>query len=412
MKINVMIIARSDEIRAELRRKLSDDDIAVVKDAVGGAAALEAIENIQPDVLLLYLPRSDGEVLNIAERVVQYRPRTFVILIAQELDMQTVQGAMRAGVHNVTAMPAAGKELCDYVRTVYNNEQLRLGSLEQKQSVAWNSKVITLFGAKGGLGKTSIAVNLAVKLAQMKKKVALIDLSLQFGDAHIFLDIEPKDTIAELVQDVYTPNIDSLRSYMTVHPSGVHVLCAPKSPEYAETIPAERVQSLLSLIRSYYDFVIIDTAVNFSDVTIAALEASTLILFLTGLDVSTLKNSKISMGILESLHQKEKVRVVINRAVEINTVSADDVQRIIDAPIFARLPSDYMLAVSALNRGVPFVTGSPNSKLSQAVEVMAEMLANGNVNFDIQQLDAKEQKKLLRRFRSQDERKPRLFGKK
>lgn len=412
MSINVMLVSKQEDIRTRLRQQISDKEIQVTGEAEGGAAALERIENLAPDVLLLYFAQNDSDVLNLAERIVQYRPRTFVILVAQELDLPAMQAATRAGVHNVVEMPGDAKELRDYIRSVYNAEKLRLDSLEQGKRVAWTSKVITVFSAKGGLGKTTIATNLAVKLAEMQKKVALIDLDLQFGDAHVFLDIEPKDTIAELIQDVYTPNIDSLRAYMTVHSSGVHVLCAPKSPEYADAVSPDRVQSLLSLIRSYYDYVIIDTATNFNDVTMAAIEASSTILFVTGLDVSILKNSKLSMGILESLRQKEKVRVIINRAVQIHTISVADVQRIIDAPIFARIPSDYLTAVASLNRGVPFVQSVPNSKLSQAVSAMAEVLVTGKDNFDLQELSKKERRKMEKKFSATEVKPLRRFGRK
>ena len=210
-------------------------------------------------------------------------------------------------------------------------------------------------------------------------------MDLQFGDLHIFLDIEPKDTITELVQDVITPNIDSIRSYMVVHSSGVHVLCSPKSPEYAELVSAEKVQSLLSLLRSYYDYVIIDTSPSFSEVNMIAIESSSVIFFVTGLDISILKNSKLSVSLLESLQQTDKIRLIVNRAVDMNSITIKDVQKIIGYPIWAKIPSDYKVAVNALNRGVPFVIGSPNSKLSESISELADILLSGNTDFDIQE---------------------------
>jgi pilus assembly protein CpaE len=237
--------------------------------------------------------------------------------------------------------------------------------------------VITVFGAKGGIGKTTLAVNLAVKLAEANKKVALVDLDLQFGDIHIFLDIDPTDTIAELVQEFFNSNIDSVRSFMTVHSSGIHVLCSPKSPECAEAISADKIQSLLSLLRTYYDYVIVDTAPTFTDVTITAIESSSTIIFVTGMDISILKNSKLSLSILESLQQSGKIRLVLNRSVEMSSITVSDVQKILGYPIWAKLPSDYKLAVTGLNRGVPFVLSSPGSKLSLAVSEVSSMLLHG-----------------------------------
>jgi pilus assembly protein CpaE len=124
----------------------------------------------------------------------------------------------------------------------------------------------------------------------------------------------------------------------------------------------------------------------------------------TGLDISILKNSKLSISLLSSLQQKDKVRIVVNRAVEINTVTMADVQGVIGCPIWARIPSDYKVAVSALNRGIPFVIGEPKCKLSLAIGDIARLLISGADDFDIQKLSPKEQKKLLKRYRQSQRR--------
>ena len=393
MKINVLLISKLDSTLSAMRRMIHDDDIAVVGDSPGGSQALDKIENMSPDIVIMTVGAGDLDVLNIAERVILHRPRTFVILLVEHMDADLLQKAISVGAHNVTDFPESAKSFAEYIKSVYNSETTRINSLTDKENISWMSRVITVFGSKGGLGKTTIATNLAVKLAESRKKVALIDLDLQFGDIHIFMDIEPKETISELVQEVYTPNIDSVRSYMVVHPSGVHVLCAPKSPEYAEVVSPEKIQSLLSLLRSYYDFVIVDTPPTFNEVTITAIESASTILFVTGLDISILKNSKLSLSLLESLQQKDKVKVLINRAVEINSITLGDVQRIIGCPIWAKLPSDYNVAVTALNRGVPFVIGAPNTRLSQSLSQVARLLLAGDDNFDIQ-ANTKERKRL------------------
>jgi pilus assembly protein CpaE len=383
MKIKVLIISKMERNIGALKSMIEDEEINVIGDSIGGSVALDKIENTSPDIILMTLGAGDTDVLSLAERIILHRPRTFVILVAENLDVETMQNAVKVGCHNITELPATPKEFAEYIKTVYHNESIRIKSLSEKESLLWSSTVITVFGAKGGLGKSTIAANLAVKLAEKRKKVALIDLDLQFGDLHIFLDIEPKDTIIELVQDVITPNIDSVRSYMAVHSSGVHLLCAPKSPEYAELVSAEKIQSLLSLLRSYYDYVIVDTSPSFSEVTMTAIEASSIIFFVTGLDISILRNSKLSVSILESLQQMDKIRLIVNRAVDMNSITVNDVQKIIGYPIWAKIPSDYKVAVNALNRGVPFVTGAPSSKLSESVTTLANILVSGATNYDM-----------------------------
>lgn len=380
MKINVLLVSKMERNIGLLRRIIEDEDIVIIGESAGGTLALDKIENTSPDIIIMTLGAGDTDVLNLAERIILHRPRTFVILVAEHLDVDMMQSAVKVGCHNVVELPSSSKDFADYIKSVYNNEQTRLKSLNEKENLLWSSTVISVFGAKGGLGKTTIAANLAVKLAEKRKKVALIDLDLQFGDIHIFMDIEPKDTITELVQEVITPNIDSIRSYMSVHSSGVHVLCAPRSPEYAELISPEKILSLLSLLRSYYDYVIIDTAPSFSEVNMTAIESSSLIFFVTGLDISILKNSKLSISLLESLQQNDKVRVIVNRSVDMNTISIKDVEKIIGYPIWAKIPSDYKVAVNALNRGIPFVSGAPKSKLSQSISELADILISGKTN--------------------------------
>ncbi len=138
------------------------------------------------------------------------------------------------------------------------------------------------------------------------------------------------------------------------------------------------MQSILSLLRTYYDYVIIDTPPSFSDVTMTAIEASTVILFISGLDISVLKNSKTSISLLESLKQMDKIRLIINRAVNMSSIGISDVQKLINCPIWAKIPSDYKVAVTALNRGVPFVIGAPNCELSKSITAIADLLLMGN----------------------------------
>lgn len=396
MKINVLLISKLESTLQNLRELIHDEEIAVVGDSPGGSKALDKIENLSPDIIIMTLGNGEMDVLSLTERILLNRPRSFIILVLEQMNVEILQQATSVGAHNITEFPSSSKQFSEYIKGVYTSESTRLNALNEKTNLSWMSKVITVFGSKGGLGKTTIAVNLATKLAEKKKKVALIDLDLQFGDAHIFLDIDPKDTIAELVREVYTPNIDSVRSYMIVHSNGVHLLCAPKSPEYAEVVTAEKVQSLLSLLRTYYDYVIIDTAPSFNEVTLTAIESSSTVLFIAGLDISILRNSKLSMSILDSLQQKDKIKVLVNRAVESNTITLDDIQNILGCPIWARIPSDTKVAISALNRGIPIVTSAPNTKVGQSLSDIAALLLKGDENYDMQKLSRREKKKQLK----------------
>ena len=401
--ISIILVSKQSGLNRTLRTFLeTDPELELESELSSADEALEKVDLLSPNILLIHAGDSDQDAISLAERVIQRKPRTFVILLMENVTLERMQMANAAGCHNIAPVPQEAKELCNLIHRVHNTENDRITALDSNERATWSSKILTVYGAKGGLGKTTIATNLALMMAKQKKKVCLIDLDLLFGDVHVFLDIEPKETISDLMLEHSSTSIDAVRAFMTVHPSGIHILCAPKTPEYAETVSGDRIQSLLALLRSYYDYIIIDTGVNFSDPTLAALEASTTILFLTGLDVSILKNSKLAMSILESLGQKKKVRVIINRAVEINSITVSDVQRIIDAPILARIPSDYLVAVAALNQGQPFVQSAPKSKLTLAIRDIAEKILTGNDQFDIQKLSPRERRALMKRYKTKE----------
>lgn len=401
--ISMILVSKQARVCRTLREFIgTDPQLELLAEAGSSDEALEKVDLLSPNILLINSDESDTDAISLAERVIQRKPRTFVILLMQSPTLEKMQAASAAGCHNIAPFPENARELCDFILRVHNTENDRLTALDTNERATWSSKIITVYGAKGGLGKTTIATNLAIMLAKQKKKVAIVDLDLLFGDVHIFMDVEPKETISDLMQESFSNNIDSVRAFMTVHSSGIHILCAPKTPEYAETVSGERIQSLLALLRAYYDYIVIDTAVNFSDPTLAALEASTTVLFVTGLDVSTLKNSKVAISVLESLNQKKKVRVIINRAVEISSITVADVQRIVDAPILSRIPSDYMVAVAALNQGQPFAQSAPKAKLSLAIGDIAEKIITGNDHFDIQKLSPRERRALMKRYKTKE----------
>lgn len=373
MEINTIIISKLDERREFLKKLLEETDIKVISDIRGGTAALDRIENISPELVIMTFDEHDTDVLNIAERIYLGRPQCIIIFLVDRMSTDILQKAMSAGVKNVTIFPENGYDFSEWLKTIYNNEKMRNKSMVEMKSISWMSKVITVFGAKGGIGKTTIAVNLAAKLAENNKKVALLDFDIEFGEISVYLNLDVKDTLAELITEKSEFDIDTIRSYMNFHSSGVHVLCAPKSPEYSEGINANQIEKLMNILRTYYDYVIIDTPASFNDITLTAIEGSVMVVFVTGFDISILRNSKLSMNLLEGLQQKEKIKIVVNRDVE-GYITAKDVERILGKNIWCRIPSDYNTAVSALNKGIPIVIGSPKTRISFALDELAKLV--------------------------------------
>jgi pilus assembly protein CpaE len=368
-KIKVLISADSDSRRYDLKSTLTNEEIAIVAVAKTGPAVLDKAASLLPEAVVILGSSVNQDYVELAERIYMSLPSTIVLLLLENPTLEAIDKAMQAGVRKVMEWPCDGKMLVDAIRLLNNVEKMRANNNRQHR-VTWESRVITVFGTKGGIGKTTTAVNLAVALAGNGSKVAILDLDLQFGDIGVFLDMEPKDSISELVQERNSFDIDTIKSFMVLHSSGVSVLTAPRSPEYAEIVTAEHVEKIINTIRPFFDYVIIDTPPAFNDATLVAIESSNLVLFVITLDISTLRNAKISSEIFQNLNQKDKVRVVVNRELD-SGISVKDAQRVLGSDVFFRIHSDWKTAIGSLNKGIPVVLDAPRTVLADEFRKLA-----------------------------------------
>lgn len=371
-KIKVLIVCDSEEKRYELKNILTSDEIAIVAFSKTGVIVLDKVASLLPDIVLMIVDNYGNEHSEVAERIYTSIPSCTVILLCENLDIKLVEKAMQAGIRKVLQWPCDKKALIENIKLLCSVEKMR-ASNNKHSNVSWQSNVITIFGTKGGIGKTTVAANLAVALSRSGKKVALIDLDLQFGDIGVFLDFEPKDSIAELVQERNSFDIDIIKSYMMLHSSGVSALSAPKSPEYADVVSGDHVEKIINTIRPYFDYIIIDTPPAFNDCTIVAIENSNLVLFLITLDISTLRNARISMDVFETLNQKEKIKVIVNRELD-GAITVKDAQRVLGCEIFYRISSDWKTAIASLNKGVPVVIDAPRTQIGQQFLKLANLV--------------------------------------
>ncbi len=362
-KIKVMIVGDNDNKIFEIKNLLVSEETAFVGYARYGASAVEKVLSIKPNAVILQCESQYDEAIEIAEKMYTTMPGCCILMVSAKLEGDTIEKVMHVGVRRMLSLPIEPDALTNAILSAYQLEKTRLQNTNTS-TANMQSRVITVFGAKGGIGKTTLAANLGVMLSQMGKKVAIIDADLQFGDANVFFDLDSKDTIAELVQEKSATDIDVIKRFTMLHFSGVSLLCAPKSPEYAEYVTAKNIISIINTMRPYYDYVIVDTAPFFHDVTIAALESANLILMVSGLDISTLRNTKISMGVLESLQQQEKVQIVVNKITD-GIISVKDMQRILDTKVSNTISFDMKTALTCHNKGVPIVIEYPRTKIAQ-----------------------------------------------
>lgn len=347
-------------------------DIEVVESLSPTADTLARLAALSPDAVVLWYDGSERE-LALCERIYISKACLCLILVADEPDASLLSRALSCGVSRVLSPAEAEGELANVVSHVVSRERSRLAGIEDTGTRA--SRVISVFGTKGGAGKTMFSVNLAVALARLGQRVALVDLDLQFGDVGILLDISKSDSIADVAEESAF-DYSALKSYLFTHRSGLMGLCAPPSPEYAEVVTPEHVKKTVRSLRPNFDFVLLDMPPSFHDNSIAGLEESGEIYFLLNPDISTLHNARVSLGVLDSLGLSDRVKLVLNKNGG-SSIKSNDIGRILERPLELIIPNDQVCALRAVNSGVPIVLDTRRNQMGNVITGYASKLLAG-----------------------------------
>lgn len=377
-KIKVLI---ADDIAAtrESICKLIEFHPEVSAVALAGTAeeAITTAKAVQPDIILMdiNMPGMDG--IAATEILATEVPNTAIIIMSVQGEQEYLRRAMIAGAKNYLIKPFTGDELLRAIKEVYASEQKRKNVLNSENREPELGKVITVFSTKGGIGKTTIAANLAVALAsQTGEKVGVIDADLQFGDMALFLNLLPQATIADLIKDIDNLDEALLDGYLTSFNANVRVLPAPFRPEQAETISGQHLTTILNAMRGMFQYIVIDTAPVFNDIMLSVLDASDQVLVISSVDLPTIKNVKLCLEIMESInYSPEKIKLVLNRANSEGGIEIREVEESLHYPFAAMLPSEGKIVVPAVNKGIPFVISHPEAEVSQSLFDLARTIA-------------------------------------
>ncbi|RDI30776.1 AAA family ATPase [Lentzea flaviverrucosa] len=299
------------------------------------------------------------------------RPAAGVVLLRDVLDVAVLTRALRAGVREVVARDdlAALVDACTRSRALSSQVA---GVPMPRTDERRNGQVLTVFAAKGGCGKTTLAVNLAASLAAGgERSVCLVDLDLSFGDVGICLRAEPVRTIVHGLGMVGHVDAAGASSLLTACRPGLSALLAPVEPGDAERIPAALVGELLDVLPRMFDFVVVDTPSAFSEHVLAAMDASHHHVLLTTPDVPALKNLRVTLDMLDLLSYAHDIRsVVLNRSDAKVGLSMDDIDRVVRSEIRAHVPSSRDVPIS-VNKGNPIVLDLPRHPVSEAISRFA-----------------------------------------
>jgi pilus assembly protein CpaE len=370
-QIRLLLVEDVPQVAQYVRGLLnSQNQIKLLDVMTDGSKVVGQIGQLRPDVVMVdALLQGRVKGLALVEQIAQSNARVPVVVVT--VPQQPVATDPERGVHGVLSMPFSGYDLMNRLQSVYKDFQ--------SSDLAGGSRIVSVFAPKGGVGKTTIALNLACAFGQLEYKTVLIDGSLQFGDLRALLKV-PVD--APSILDLPTDRITEadLQEVLWRDPSGLDILLAPPRVEQAEMVSTRDIDKVLSMLRRVYQAVVIDMSSAISDINLAFFDLSDTIVEIVTYDSTTIHNTIAVADAFRSIgYPPTKVRYLVNRADSPGGISPDDLQRAIGRVPEHHIRSDGPLVVRANNEGVPFVLAEPGAAISQDLAQTASDILGARV---------------------------------
>jgi pilus assembly protein CpaE len=323
----------------------------------------EQVKSLRPHVVLVTLGAQSQAALKFVERLSQESPQTAVICASRDASPDLILRSIRAGAREFLRLPLIKEEfrtvldrVCEFC-SVREEAPKKLG------------RTVAVFSSKGGCGTSFIATNLA---ASMGAPTVLVDLNLQAGDLALFLGVEPKYSIADLVENREQADDAMLGSYLAPHSENLSLLAAPREADAADDIEAEHVFSVIQILRERFDFVVIDPQHTFDSITLAALDQVDEVLLILTLDIPAIRSAQRTLAIFDRLgYPRHKVRIVVNRWSKQIDLDLRQVERYLGERVTGYVTSDYRAVVNSINLGQPLVESDPASRIAAELRQIA-----------------------------------------
>jgi len=332
----------------------------------------DVVAQTHPDIALVALDANPDRALQLVAQLNEASPECAVFVVSGSTDGNLILQAMRAGAKEFLPQPVRIDDLLD-----------ALGRLNERKfgkgrSKSRGSSVIAVAGATGGVGCTSVAVNVACSLAQdPERTVALVDLDLCLGDCDVFLDTIPDYTLVDVAQNVTRLDFSLLKRSLTKHASGLYLLPRPVQMEDVHLVTPENLQRVIGLLKATFSHLVIDLSKGYTPNDMVAMQAATHVLLVTQMDLPCLRNVvRLMMSFSEMPDLAEKVKIVVNRVgLGDGQISTKKAQETIGREIFWQIPNDYRTMVETRNNGVPLYEQAPKAAITQSIKQLAEALS-------------------------------------
>ncbi len=384
--IRVLIVDDIAETRENIRKLLQfEADFEIVGAARNGYEGIELAKELQPDVILMDINMPDIDGITATETIRGEVPNAQIVILTVQDDPNYMRRAMLAGARDFLTKPPSVDEMLAAIRragdlaheekskakTVFpvnpGNESVPVGMLRA-------GKIVSIYSPKGGVGTTTLAVNLAVALQKDETPVVLVDGNMEFGDVSVFLNQKTKNSIVDLAPRANELDPDVVEEVTSLHAeSGIKILTAPSRPEFAESVTGEQFARVLDFLRNLYSYVLVDCSSSLSDVTLAAIDTSDLIILVTTQEIPAIKDTRLFLDLLQPLKiSRERLLFVMNKYDKRIGIKPQKVSDNFKQEIKVVVPFEEKVVLPSINRGVPFMMGVKSKSITRSFVSLTE----------------------------------------
>ena len=385
--IAVIVVDDIAETRENIQRLLQfEKNIEIVGAASNGREAISLAEKLKPDVVIMDINMPDIDGIAATEKIRQKVPYAQIVILTVQDDPNYMRRAMLAGARDFLTKPPTIDELTAAVRRAgkfAREERDRLGSsIAAGRAAAGGGgsvatgKVIAVYSPKGGLGCTTLAVNVGVALHSPDTPVVVVDGKMQFGDVVLFLNEHGRHNIVDLASRTDALDTEIVESVLITHEStGMKALAAPARLEDASEITGDQFSALLQFLKTMFEYVVVDTASMLTDITLAALDASDLVITLVGQDIPSIKDARLFVDWMRALEvPEERIFLVMNRYDKRIGITPERVGESFRHPVALAIPDDFRHVLPAINKGKLVVWSDRGAPVSRGIVKLAEMV--------------------------------------
>ncbi|MBN1550441.1 AAA family ATPase [bacterium] len=371
-KISVVIVDPDPKSSQQIKTILRDiPGLEIEGETTALVNSFNLVKKLKPLIVVLNLFPSEEQSLNVSKKITQNFPDTIMVATASKPTSQTIIKSLRAGAQEFLSQPFVKEDVIEAMKSIIQRAKQKTGESTVR------GKIITVMGVKGGVGTTTIATNLATVMAKyLKKEVVFLDLDLKFGHSQLFFNIKPKYSILDLGETINTIEPKLLKDALSKHSSGTFLLAGTNQIEESEAIHANQIDQLLYLLKTIFEYIIIDIHRTFDEITIKALDEADILLTVSNSEIPAIYNTKRCLDLFKKMgYSNDKVQLILNRCSAASGMDFRQLEKTIGYPIRWKLPNlNYPKMLKSINEGNPISLMMPKAKVSLEFLEMATAL--------------------------------------